>query len=62
MPVTGKFVLTKDKRGEYRIALKAGNGEVLAVDAGGYAARASALKAIECIRKYAADALFVDET
>jgi len=57
----GKFVITKDKGGEFRFVLKASNGEVIA-QSEGYAAKASALNGIESVRKNAADATVVDET
>ena len=59
--MAGKFVITKDKGGEYRFVLKAGNGEVIA-QSEGYVAKASALNGIESVRKNAADAEIVDET
>jgi hypothetical protein len=59
--MAGKFVITKDKKGEFRFVLKAGNGEIIAMSEG-YAAKASALNGIESVRKNAADATVVDET
>jgi uncharacterized protein YegP (UPF0339 family) len=59
--MAGKFVITKDKKGEFRFSLKAGNGEVIAISEG-YAAKASALNGIESVRKNAADAVVVDES
>ena len=59
--MAGKFVVTKDKKGEFRFVLKAGNGEVIAMSEG-YAAKASALNGIESVRKNAADAVVVDES
>ena len=59
--MAGKFVITKDKGGEFRFVLKAGNGEVIA-QSEGYVAKASALNGIESVRKNAADAEIVDET
>lgn len=59
--MAGKFVITKDKKGEFRFALKAGNGETIAISEG-YAAKASALNGIESVRKNAADAVVVDES
>jgi uncharacterized protein YegP (UPF0339 family) len=59
--MAGKFVITKDKKGEFRFVLKAGNGEVIAMSEG-YAAKASALNGIESVRKNAADATVVDES
>jgi uncharacterized protein YegP (UPF0339 family) len=59
--MAGKFVVSKDKKGEFRFVLKAGNGEIIAMSEG-YAAKASALNGIESVRKNAADATVVDET
>jgi uncharacterized protein YegP (UPF0339 family) len=59
--MAGKFVITKDKKGEFRFSLKAGNGEIIAISEG-YAAKASALNGIESVRKNAADAAVVDES
>jgi uncharacterized protein YegP (UPF0339 family) len=59
--MAGKFVITKDKKGEFRFSLKAGNGEIIAISEG-YAAKASALNGIESVRKNAADATVVDES
>ena len=59
--MAGKFVITKDKKGEFRFVLKAGNGEIIALSEG-YAAKASALNGIESVRKNAADATVVDES
>ncbi|MBN9239016.1 MAG: DUF1508 domain-containing protein [Micrococcales bacterium 70-64] len=59
--MAGKFVITKDKKGEFRFVLKAGNGEIIA-QSEGYAAKASALNGIESVRKNAADATVVDES
>lgn len=59
--MAGKFVLTKDKKGEYRFSLKAGNGEVIAISEG-YASKASAQNGIASVRKNAADAVVVDES
>jgi uncharacterized protein YegP (UPF0339 family) len=59
--MAGKFVITKDKKGEFRFVLKAGNGEIIA-QSEGYAAKASALKGIESVRTNAANATVVDES
>lgn len=50
MEMAGKFELYKDKAGEYRFRLKAGNGEIILVGEG-YKRKASALNGIESIRK-----------
>jgi uncharacterized protein YegP (UPF0339 family) len=50
--VAGKFELYKDKAGEFRFRLKAGNGEnILASE--GYKAKSSATNGIESIKKNA---------
>lgn len=59
--MAGKFVISKDKKGEYRFVLKAGNGEVIAMSEG-YAAKASAMNGIESVRANAANAKVVDES
>lgn len=59
--MAGKFVITKDKKGEFRFVLKAGNGEIIAISQG-YAAKASALNGIESVRTNASDATVVDES
>lgn len=59
--MAGKFVITKDKRGEFRFVLKAGNGEVIA-SSEGYKTKASANNGIESVRKNAPDAVVVDES
>jgi uncharacterized protein len=59
--MAGKFVITKDKKGEFRFVLKAGNGEVIAMSEG-YAAKSGAVNGIESVRKNAADAKVVDES
>ncbi|WP_433338577.1 YegP family protein [Spirillospora sp. CA-294931] len=59
--MAGKFVITKDKRGEYRFALKAGNGETIAVSEG-YKTKASALNGVDSVRRNAADAPVDDTT
>ncbi|WP_373354137.1 YegP family protein [Pseudoroseicyclus sp. CXY001] len=50
--MAGKFELYKDKAGEYRFRLKAGNGETILVGEG-YTAKASAENGIESVRKNA---------
>lgn len=52
--MAGKFEIYKDKAGEFRFRLKAGNGEnILASE--GYKARAGAENGIASVRKNAAD-------
>ena len=57
----GKFVITKDRAGEFRFALKAGNGETIAVSEG-YKTKASAVNCIESVRKNAPDAAVDDQS
>jgi uncharacterized protein YegP (UPF0339 family) len=57
----GKFELYKDKAGEYRFRLKAGNGETIATGEG-YKTKASAENGIESVKKNAPDASVVDLT
>ena len=59
--MAGKFEIIKDKSGEYRFHLKAGNGEIIAASQG-YKTKASALDGVESVQKNAADAGVVDMT
>ena len=56
-----KFEVYKDKAGEFRFRFKASNGEVM-FSSEGYKAKASALSAIESIRKNTPDAGLDDQT
>ena len=52
--MAGKFELYKDKAGEFRFRLKAGNGQnILASE--GYKDRSGAMNGIESVKKNAAD-------
>ncbi|MBB4936683.1 hypothetical protein FHR32_000988 [Streptosporangium album] len=51
----GKFMITKDKRGEFRFKLVATNGQTIAVSEG-YNTRAACMSGIESVRKNAPDA------
>jgi len=52
--MAGKFEIYKDKAGEFRFRLKAGNGQnILASE--GYKKKPSALNGIESVKKFAAD-------
>lgn len=51
--MAGKFELFKDKAGETRFRLKAGNGQVILASEG-YKAKASAINGIESVKKNAA--------
>ncbi len=53
--------LSKDKKGEFRFVLKAGNGEIIAMSEG-YASKSGAQNGIESVRKNAPDAAVVDES
>ncbi len=44
--MAGKFVISKDKKGEFRFVLKAGNGEIIAMSEG-YASKSGAQNGIE---------------
>jgi len=59
--VAGKFVISKDKKGEFRFVLKAGNGEIIAMSEG-YASKSGAQNGIESVKKNAATATVVDES
>ena len=56
-----KFIVSKDKSGEYRVALKGGNGETIAVSGEGFKTRANALENIKSVQKNA-PAATVDDT
>ena len=60
--MAAKFELYKDKSGEFRFRLKAGNGEVIATSSEGYSSKAAALNGIESIQKNAAEAKVDDQT
>jgi uncharacterized protein YegP (UPF0339 family) len=53
--MAGKFVLSKDKRGEFRFKLVAGNGQTVAVSQG-YSTKSAALNGIDSVRTNAAGA------
>ena len=50
--MAGKFVLYKDKKGEFRFRLKASNGQIILASEG-YRRRVSALKGIASVQKNA---------
>lgn len=52
--MAGKFELYKDKRGEFRFRLKAGNGEIILASEG-YKTKSAATNGIESVSKNAAD-------
>ncbi len=47
-----KFVISKDKAGEFRFKLQASNGQVIAVSQG-YSAKANCINGIESVKKNA---------
>lgn len=59
--MAGKFELYKDRAGEYRFRLKAGNGETIAVSEG-YTTRSGALNGIDSVKTNAPGAPVVDLT
>ncbi|WP_350279331.1 YegP family protein [Kribbella sp. HUAS MG21] len=60
--MAGKFELYKDKSGEFRFRLKAGNGEVIASSSESYGSKAAALNGIDSIKRNAAEASVDDQT
>ena len=52
--MAGKFEVYKDKAGEFRFRLKAGNGEII-LTGESYKAKTGVMNGIESIRKNAAD-------
>lgn len=56
-----RFEVYKDKAGEFRFRFKASNGETM-FGSEGYAQKASALSAIESIKKNASGASVDDQT
>lgn len=48
--MAGKFEVYKDKKGEFRFRLKAGNGEIILASEG-YKDRAGALNGVESVKK-----------
>ena len=59
--MASKFVLNKDKAGEFRFKLVAGNGETIAVSEG-YKTKASALNGIKSVQENAPAAKIEDTT
>ncbi|MFG1478886.1 YegP family protein [Xanthobacter sp. V4C-4] len=56
-----KFEIFKDKAGEFRFRYRASNGEIM-FSSEGYKAKASALDAIESIKKNTPSAAVEDQT
>lgn len=52
--MAGKFEIYKDKAGEFRFRLKAGNGETI-LTSEGYKSKASAKNGVESVQKNAGD-------
>ncbi len=52
--MAGKFEIFKDKKGEFRFRLKAGNGQIILASEG-YKQKASAKNGIESVRKNSQD-------
>ena len=59
--MAGKFELYKDKAGEFRFRLKAGNGQIILASES-YKQRASAENGIESVRKNSAEDARFDRT
>lgn len=59
--MAGKFELYKDRAGEYRFRLKAGNGETIAVSEG-YTTKTAAQNGISSVKTNAPGAPTVDLT
>lgn len=59
--MAGKFVLKKDKAGQFRFNLVASNGEVIA-SSESYTSKSSALNGIDSVRRNAGEADLVDES
>jgi uncharacterized protein len=57
--MSAKFEIYKDKKGEFRFRLKAGNGEVIATGEG-YASKKACQDGIESVKKNAPSAPIVD--
>ena len=55
-----KFELYKDKKGEYRFRLKAGNGEIILASEG-YVSKDGCKNGIASVRKNAADSTIVED-
>ena len=59
--MAGKFVLTKNAKGQYHFVLKAGNGETIA-QSEMYNSKSAAKNGIESVQKNAAGAKVDDQT
>ena len=59
--MAGKFEIYKDKGGEYRFRLKAGNGEIV-LTSEGYKGKSSAVNGVESVQKNCSDASCFEKT
>ncbi|TGK77556.1 DUF1508 domain-containing protein [Leptospira noumeaensis] len=59
--MSAKFEIYKDKSGEFRFRLKAGNGEIIA-SSEGYSSKQACENGINSIKTNAASAEIVDQT
>ncbi|MBN2879739.1 MAG: YegP family protein [Clostridia bacterium] len=59
--MSAKFIIKKDKSGQYRFNLKAGNGEIIATSES-YTSKAGCKNGIESVKKNAPVAEIVDES
>ncbi|GAA2665536.1 MULTISPECIES: YegP family protein [Nonomuraea] len=59
--MAGKFVITKDRRGEFRFKLVASNGQTIAISEG-YTTKAACVNGIDSVRKNAPGAAVEDDT
>ncbi|MEX1376116.1 MAG: YegP family protein [Eubacteriales bacterium] len=59
--MSAKFVIKKDKGGQFRFNLKAGNGEIIATSEA-YTTKAGCKNGIESVKKNAPAADIVDES
>jgi uncharacterized protein YegP (UPF0339 family) len=59
--MAGEFEIYKDKKGEFRFRLKAGNGEVVATGES-YPTKAGVMKGIEAVQRAASGAKIDDQS
>ncbi|GAA2355953.1 YegP family protein [Nonomuraea africana] len=55
------FIITKDRRGEFRFKLVAGNGQTIAISEG-YTTKAACVNGIDSVRRNAPEAGVEDDT
>jgi uncharacterized protein YegP (UPF0339 family) len=58
----GKFQIYKDKAGEFRWRLRAGNNEIVASSGEGYTTKQNCKKGIDTVKRLAVDAEVEDQT